>query len=76
MSDADESSFDRVRDIPAMRKLIGCKLDDVSCSDKGEKPDEVYLLFSNGTVITVRIDGPGIFLFEEVDEPETRDGGG
>lgn len=67
MSDDDEEIFDRVREIPAMRKLIGCRLDDVSCSDKGEKPDEVYLLFSNGTVITVRIDGPGIFSFEEVE---------
>lgn len=39
---SDENSYDRVRDIPAMKRLIGARLDDVSCSDKGEDPSEVY----------------------------------
>lgn len=68
MSDDDSEGYDTVRQIPAFRRLIGCRLDDVSCTDKGEDPTEVYLLFSNGTVITVTITGPGVFAFEEVEE--------
>jgi hypothetical protein len=68
---ADDDGYDRVRDIPAMRRLIGARLDDVSCTDKGEHPTEIYLLFSNGTVLTVTLtDEPGTFAFEELTDDD------
>lgn len=54
-----------------MRRLIGARLDDVSCTDKGEHPTEIYLLFSNGTVLTVTLtDEPGTFAFEELTDDD------
>ncbi len=66
----DEENFDSVRDIPELRKLIGCTLDDISCSDKDDgKPDKIFLLFNNGTVVTVTLgaDEEHTFSFETMD---------
>lgn len=65
MTERPEDGYDNVSDIPELKALIGCTLDDISGSEKGEKPDEVYLLFSNGTKLTITLNGDQpIFSFE------------
>lgn len=69
MSEEDDS-YDAVRDIPGLKALIGRRLDDISCTDRGESPSEIYMLFDNGTIVTIRLPSENedpIFSFDTID---------